>query len=149
MLEMILIFIQTRIVRKQTGELLLNKKFHVSQDNFSFVAVTKLSLTNLKFTRYNASLTYRAQDFDIVAQQSLFNLFYFINVNYSISTKGKSLGLGELNLAGYYRYAGHKFGTQLAFRNWEKDVADKFSGVVGGIFKVDNRNTLKAKVIKL
>ena len=54
--------------------------------------------------------------------------------------------LGELNLAGYYRHAGHKFGAQLAFRNWEKGFADKLSCVVGGIFNIDKKNTLKAKV---
>ena len=56
----------------------MNERLHATQDNFHFAAVAKLSLSNWKLTRYNASLAYRAKDFDVVTQQYKSNYFLIL-----------------------------------------------------------------------
>jgi len=121
-----------RLDRKRNGELLLNEKLHVHQDNLHFLGTAKLSLNNLKLARYNALLAYRHKDFDVVLQ-------------HLSRPKLEHLELGEFNLAGYYRFGAHQAGAKIIHRHWEKD-SSKITGVIGGVFKVDKKTNVKAKI---
>lgn len=59
---------------------------------------------------------------------------------------GNKLELGTVNVAGYYKHGKYQVGVRGSYTHAEKEEDRKTSVALGGIAKVDDKHTVKAKV---
>jgi len=62
------------------------------------------------------------------------------------SKKGENIELGEVSLSGYGKHGKHEGGVHVAYDFKAIDEKKRIKAVVGGIHKLDDKNTLKAKI---